>query len=61
MKLNKYYDNAEYKGIKNIRDLFVEIDEDYYKPIKTNNSAFNGNYIECESRRDKNKNLSPEE
>ena len=35
-----------------------EIDEDYYyKPIKTM-SAFNGNYIEYESKGDKDKNLS---
>ena len=31
--------------------------EDYYKPMKTN-SAFNGNYIQCKSNRDKDKNLS---
>ena len=34
--------------------------EDYYKPIKTK-SAFNGNYIEYQSKGDKDKNLSPEE
>ena len=38
---------------------FNEIDEDYYKSIRTK-SAFNGNYIEYESKGDKNKNLSPE-
>ena len=32
-------------------------DEDYYEPIKTKD-AFNNNYIEYESRGDKNKNLS---
>ena len=36
------------------------IDEDYYKPIWTK-SAFNGNYVEYESKGDKNKNLSPKE
>ena len=35
-------------------------DEDYYKPIKTK-SAFDGNYIEYQSKGDKDKNLSPEE
>ena len=35
-------------------------DEDYYKPIKTK-SAFNGNYIDYESKGDKDKNLSPKE
>ena len=39
-------------------NLFDEIDEDYYKPIKTK-GAFNGNYIEYESKGDKDKNLSP--
>ena len=42
-----------------IRNLFNEIDKDYYKPIKTK-SAFNDNYIEYESKGVKNKNLSPE-
>ena len=59
-KLNKYYDydDAEYKGIRDIENLFGEFnDEDHYKPIKTKD-AFNNNYIEYESRRDKNKNLS---
>ena len=41
-------------------NLFGEVDEDYYKPIKTK-SAFNGNYIECESKGDKDKNVLPEE
>ena len=52
------YDDIEYKGIRDIRNLFGEVDEDYYKPIKTK-SAFNGNYIEYESKGDKDKNLSP--
>ena len=38
--------------------MFGEVDEDYYKPIKTK-SAFNGNYIEYKSKGDKDKNLSP--
>ena len=36
------------------------MDEDYYKQIKTK-GAFNNNYIECESSRDKHKNLSHED
>ena len=59
-KLNKYYDydDAEYKGIRDIENLFGEFnDENYYEPIKTKD-AFNNNYIEYESRGDKNKNLS---
>ena len=58
-KPKKYhdYDDAEYIGIRDIGNLFAQsIDEDYYKPIKTK-SAFNGNYIEYESKGDKNKNL----
>ena len=35
----------------------MSIDEDYYKPIKIN-VAFNSNYIEYESKGDKNKTLS---
>ena len=53
-KLNKYYDDLEYKGIRHIKDLYDEIDEGYYKPIKASNS----NYIEYESNGDKDKNLS---
>ena len=53
----KYYD-YRYQGIEDIGNLFYEVDEDYYKPIKTK-SAFNGNYIEYESKGDKDKNLSP--
>ena len=67
-KLNKYYDSddIEYKGIRDVENLFNGVafnqstDEDYYKPIKTN-SAFNGNYIEYESKGDKDKNLLPRE
>ena len=67
-KLSKYYnsDDIEYKGIRDVENLFNGVafnqstDEDYYKPIKTN-SAFNGNYIEYESKGDKDKNLLPKE
>ena len=34
----------EYKGIRDIKYLFDEIVEDYYKPIKTK-GAFNGIYV----------------
>ena len=37
--------------------MFGEVDEDYYKPIKTM-SAFNGNYVEYESNGGKDRNLS---
>ena len=63
--LRRYYDedDTKYQGIRDIRHLFDkvdEVDEDYYKPIKTK-SAFNGNYIDYESKGDKDKNLSPKE
>ena len=59
-KTKKYYDydDIEYRGIRNVRDLFdLSIDEDYYKPIIVR-GAFNGSYIQYESRGDKGKNLS---
>ena len=53
-------DDLDYKGIRQIENLFNEIDEDYYKLIKTK-GAFNNNYIEYESRGDKDKNISVRE
>ena len=54
----QYHDNDDlnYKGIRQIENLFEKIDEDYYKPIKTN-GAFNDNYMEYESRGDKDRNF----
>ena len=46
-KPKKYYDydDTEYKGIKNVKDLLdLPIDEDYYKPIITN-GAFNNSFL----------------
>ena len=52
----------EYKGIRDIRDLFDEVDGvEYYKPQKTKNSAFKGNFIEYESKGGKYKSLSEKE
>ena len=72
-RLKKYhdYDDAEYIGIRDVRNLFNQsTDKDYYKPIKTK-SAFSGNYIEMkammtnddkyESNENKDKNLSEKE
>ena len=57
LKKYHYYDDIEYKGIWIVKNLFdLSIDEYYYKPIKTND-AFNSNYIEYESKGDKNKTL----
>ena len=52
LKKHHHYDDTVCKGIRNIRNLFGEND-DYYEPTKTK-GAFNDNYIEYESRGDKN-------
>ena len=55
LRLEKYhdYDDFEYKGIKDIENLFeISIDKDYYKP-KLNKSGYNKNYAQCESKGDK--------
>ena len=54
------HDDTEYQVIRDIKNLFGEVDEDYYKPIKIK-SASNGNYIKYESKVDKDKNLLPKE
>ena len=65
-ELKNYYDyddvdDVEYKGIRDVRNLFnLSIDEDYYKRIKTND-ALNSNYIQYESKGDKDKTLSIKE
>ena len=62
-KIKTYYnyDDIEYKGIRNVKDLFdLSIDEDYCKPVITN-GAFNNNYIQCESKGNKDKILRPSE
>ena len=54
LKLEKYHhhDDYEYRGIKNIKDLFkMSIDKDYYKPILVK-SGYNNNYVQYESRGD---------
>ena len=61
-KLNKYhdYDDNEYRGIRDVRSLFNQFDKDYYKSIRTE-IAFNGTYIEYESKGHKDKTLPPKE
>ena len=54
------HDDLDYEGIRDIENLFDEINEDYYKQVKTK-IAFNDNYIEYESRGEKDKHLSPKE
>ena len=55
LTLDKYhdYDDYEYKGIKDIENLFkISIDKDYYQP-KLNKIGFNKNYAQYESKGDK--------
>ena len=55
LNLDKYhdYDDYEYKGIKDIQELFkISIDKDYYKP-KLNKSGYNKNYAQYESKGDR--------
>ena len=64
-KKYRFQDDFKYRNIGDIRNILngvaiIGIDEDYYRPIRTK-SAFNGNYIEYESKGDKDKNLSPKE
>ena len=54
-KLDKYYhdDDFEFRGIRNIQNLFKSsIDENYYKPTLVK-SGYNSNYIEYQSKGDK--------
>ena len=63
LKTNKYYDydDIEYRGIRDVRNLFdLSIGEDYYKPIIAN-SDFNNNYNQYESKGDKDKILTVSE
>ena len=55
LRLDKYHDcdDFEYKGIKDIENLFkISIDKNYYKP-KLNKSGYNKNYPQYESKGDK--------
>ena len=54
--MKKYYDydEIEYKGIRDVTNLFsLSIDKDYYKPTRTKSAS--NVYIEYESNRDKDK------
>ena len=47
------YDDSEYIGVKNVRDLFkLSINEDYCKP-KLTKSGYDGNYAQYESKGDR--------
>ena len=54
-ELKKYHDHDddEYRGIKDIKDLFkLSIDEDYYKPVLSKN-GYNENYLQYGSKGDR--------
>ena len=59
-KMYPDHDDPDYEEIRDIENLFDEINEEYYKPVNIK-SAFNDNYIEYESRGNKEKNLLPKE
>ena len=53
LELEKYRDDYEHKGIKDIKDLCkLSIDEDYYKPVLFK-SGYNNNYVQYESKGDR--------
>ena len=55
LELKKYHghDHNEYRGIKDIKDLFkLSIDEDYYKPVLLK-GGYNKNYVQYESKGDR--------
>ena len=55
LKLDEYHDHDdyEYKGIKNIKDLFrLSTDKDHYKPVLVK-SGYNKNYVQYQSKGDK--------
>ena len=58
-KLNKENEAIKNRIIRDIRPLFKQ-EGDYYKPIRLAN-FWNNKYIEYESSRDRNKNLSVKE
>ena len=55
IELKKYHNHEddEYRGIKDIKDLFkLSIDEGYYKPVLSK-SGYNENYLQYESKGDR--------
>ena len=55
IELKKYHDHDddEYRGIKDIKDLFkLSTDKDYYKPVLFK-SGYNNNYVQYESKGDR--------
>ena len=63
LSLKKYYDydDVEYRGLRDIENLFNRTALNKIYKLKKTKRAFNGNYIEYESKGDKKKKLSPKE
>ena len=60
MKLKKENETIKGRIIRDIRDLFEQEKEDYYKPVRVGN-FWSKHYIEYENNGDRNKTLSLEE
>ena len=58
-----FADDDKYRKSGSIRTLFKEIEEDYYKPIRTDSgfTGRNNNYIEYSNKGERYENLSPKE
>ena len=54
--MHKDYDDINYTGKRNIKNLFISTD-DYYEPVLVK-SSFNGNYEYYDIRGDKGKKIS---
>ena len=55
--MHKDYDDTNYTGIRDVENLFISTDDDYYEPVLVK-SSFDGNYEYNEIRDDKDKKLS---
>ena len=59
-KLKKENKATKDRTIRDIKTLFEQQEEDFYKPVRVRN-FWNNNYIEHESNSDRNKSLSVKE
>ena len=55
--MHKDYDDINYAGIRDVENLFISTDDDYYEPVLVK-SSFDGNYEYNETKGDKDKKLS---
>ena len=59
-KLKRENEAIKDRKVRDIKTLFKQQEEDYYKLVRVGN-FWNNYYIECERNSDRNKNLSVEE